>query len=99
MSTYDLSFSVEIASGSTFNVVLDWTEGTEGTLPLKDYQLYRSIDSAEFTLLTTVLHGDSRHYLDPAVANGSNYSYKVLARDTADNASAFSDTVSLDVPA
>lgn len=82
-----------------YDIALTWTAGSVGSYPLADHRLFRSIDGAAFTLLTTVLAGQPLMYLDQLVTSESTYEYYVITRDTLGNESPQSSpTLELLVP-
>jgi len=70
------------ATGGDGRVVLDWADNTESDLA--GYRVYRA-EGAGWTLLASVTVSG---YTDSGLANGTTYSYRVTAYDSAGNPSA-----------
>ena len=56
----------------------------------KRYNVMRSVDGGEFTLLTTITNRSLNYYVDSSLNNASSYSYKISSEDNDGNLSFFS---------
>ncbi|MCD6111192.1 MAG: fibronectin type III domain-containing protein, partial [Thermoplasmata archaeon] len=70
--------NINISSGDNF-VLLSWEEPEDnGGLPIKEYRIYRGVNSVILSLLTT-LPPDANSFNDTEVENGITYYYYVTA--------------------
>ena len=75
-------------------VALSWTEpADDGGSPVTGYSIYRRIGSGDEGLLVTTA-GDTTIYVDFGVTNGTSYTYRVAASNTAGEG-AFSNAVTV----
>jgi hypothetical protein len=59
----------------------------------KQYNIYRSTDGSNFSLLTSVPDRTKNYYLDTGLNSGTKYYYKLTTEDTNGNISQYSSTV------
>lgn len=81
------SLSATVISQSQIN--LKWTASTDNT-GVASYDVYRSVNNGSAVKVATV---STTSYGDTGLAASTNYSYYVVAKDTAGNTSANSNTV------
>ncbi|PIR75379.1 MAG: hypothetical protein COU34_03090, partial [Candidatus Magasanikbacteria bacterium CG10_big_fil_rev_8_21_14_0_10_43_9] len=60
----------------------------------KQYNIYRDVDGAGYSLVSTQTDRSVNYYLDTGLTQGSTYSYKITAEDSDDNVSDYSSVVS-----
>jgi len=70
-----IGVSAEIEDGK---VRLSWAAPDDGVLPITAFLVYRSVDGGGMELLTTV---SGTSYIDEDVAEGSSYSYQLVAEN------------------
>ncbi len=75
-----------------------WGMSDVPTLGFKQYNVYRSVNGAPFTLYTTITNRMVNYMVDSALDTLSTYQYKVSVQDDNDNISFFSNTSPVDNP-
>ncbi len=77
---------------------LSWGVYTStSTAAFSKYEIFRSTDNTNFSLLNTITDPNLNYYVDSSVASTTTYSYKVRIVDTDNDKSAYSSVVS-DLP-
>jgi hypothetical protein len=74
---------------------LTWTPASPGSFPISYYELERSEDGSEWTVIATVDASDPLQY-DDSVDAGSDFFYRVQGFDSAGNPSGYSNTVEIE---
>ncbi|MDP2668663.1 MAG: fibronectin type III domain-containing protein [bacterium] len=93
-SNIDLRDTSNSTTGD-YREFLSWTVYTAtSSAAFNKYELYRSTDGGEYSLLTSITNSATNYYTDTSVATTSSYSYKVRYKDTNNDISNYSSSVS-----
>ncbi|HBI25859.1 MAG: adhesin [Candidatus Wolfebacteria bacterium GW2011_GWC2_39_22] len=79
---------------SLFKELISWLPYVStSSAPFASYDIYRSVDGADFALLLAKSDIDDNFIVDAGLASSSAYTYKMTITDTAGNVSEYSETV------